>query len=130
MNIGVGDAFDLAWKPAATLEGWDGLELLDSYEIERRRVGERNIGVSRNATLGYRKWRSQRRPEISDGTAIGRAVRDSLAEVAAVEQRKVPEMIGAELGYRYVDAPIIDNIPGDPEHLFREYRPTTWPLLC
>jgi hypothetical protein len=36
-------------------------------------------------------------------------------------------MIGAELGYRYVDSPIIDNMPGGPEHLFREYHPTTWP---
>ena len=36
-------------------------------------------------------------------------------------------MIGAELGYRYVDSPIICNIPGGPEHLFREYHPTTWP---
>jgi hypothetical protein len=36
-------------------------------------------------------------------------------------------MIGAELGYRYVDSPLIDSIPGGPEHLFREYHPTTWP---
>jgi hypothetical protein len=36
-------------------------------------------------------------------------------------------MIGAELGYRYVDSPIICNVPGGPEHLFREYHPTTWP---
>ena len=36
-------------------------------------------------------------------------------------------MIGAELGYRYVDSPVICNIPGGPEHLFREYQPTTWP---
>ncbi len=36
-------------------------------------------------------------------------------------------MIGAELGYRYVDSPIICDIPGGPEHLFREYQPTTWP---
>src|SRR6266850_2162202 len=127
MNTGVGDAFDLSWKLAATLEGWGGPKLLDSYEIERRQVGERNVGASRYATLGYRKWRSQWRPEIVDDTATGRAVRDNLAAVAAVEQRKVNEMIGAELGYRYVDSPIIDNIPGGPEHLFRDYRPTTWP---
>jgi hypothetical protein len=31
------------------------------------------------------------------------------------------------LGYRYVDSPVICNIPGGPEHLFREYQPTTWP---
>src|SRR6266849_5276428 len=127
MNTGVGDAFDLSWKLAATLQGWGGPELLDSYQIERRQVGERNIGASRYATLGYHKWRSQWRPEIGDDTATGRAVRDNLAKVAAVEQRKVNEMIGAELGYRYVDSPIIDNIPGGPEHLYREYRPTTWP---
>ena len=36
-------------------------------------------------------------------------------------------MIGAELGYRYVDSPVICNIPGGPEHLFRDYQPTTWP---
>jgi hypothetical protein len=36
-------------------------------------------------------------------------------------------MIGAELGYRYVDSPVICDIPGGPEHLFREYVPTTWP---
>src|SRR5256886_3442362 len=127
MNTGVGDAFDLSWKLAATLEGWGGPGLLDSYEIERRQIGERNIGASRYATLGYRKWRAQWRPEIGDDTATGRAVRDNLAGVAAVEQRKVNDMIGAELGYRYVDSPIIDNTPGGPEHLFRDYRPTSWP---
>jgi 2-polyprenyl-6-methoxyphenol hydroxylase-like FAD-dependent oxidoreductase len=127
MNTGVGDAFDLSWKLAATLEGWGGPELLDSYEIERRQVGERNIRASRYATLGYRKWRSQWRPEIGDDTAKGRAVRDKLAKIADVEQRKVNEMIGAELGYRYVDSHIIDNVPGGPEHSFRDYRPTAWP---
>src|SRR6266436_1185572 len=127
MNTGVGDAFDLSWKLAATLEGWGGPELLHSYEIERRQVGDRNIGASRYATLGYRKWRSQWRPEIGDDTVTGRAVRDNLAKVADVEQRKVNEMTGAELGYRYVDSPIIDNIPGGPQHLFRDYQPTTWP---
>ena len=41
--------------------------------------------------------------------------------------RKTNEMIGAELGYRYVGSPVIANEPGGPEHLFREYVPTTWP---
>ena len=47
--------------------------------------------------------------------------------VANVEQRKTNEMVGAELGYRYVDSPIIMDVPGGPEHLFREYLPSTWP---
>jgi 2-polyprenyl-6-methoxyphenol hydroxylase-like FAD-dependent oxidoreductase len=127
MNTGVGDAFDLSWKLAATLAGWGGPHLLRSYEIERRQVGERNIGASRYAALGYRKWRSLCRPELYDETPASGAAREHLAAVAAFEQRKVNEMLGAELGYRYVDSPIIDNVPGGPEHLFREYRPTAWP---
>lgn len=127
MNTGVGDALDLSWKLAATLAGWGGDNLLNSYEIERRQVGERNVGASRYASLGRRKWRALYRPTIRDKTPEGHEVRDHLARVADVEQRKSNEMIGAELGYRYVDSPIIDNIPGGPEHLFREYYPTTWP---
>ncbi len=127
MNSGVGDAFDLSWKLAATIHGWGGPNLLKSYEIERRQIGERNVGASRYASLGRRKWRSQYRPEMRDATPEGQAARDNLARIASVEQRKTNEMIGAELGYRYVDSPIIDNIPGGPEHSFREYTPTTWP---
>jgi 2-polyprenyl-6-methoxyphenol hydroxylase-like FAD-dependent oxidoreductase len=127
MNSGIGDAIDLSWKLAATLRGWGGPQLLDAYEIERRQVGEHNVGASRYATLGRRKWRSMWRPDIRDDTSAGAATRRNLSAVADIEQRKSNEMIGAELGYRYVDSPVICNIPGGPEHLFREYQPTTWP---
>jgi 2-polyprenyl-6-methoxyphenol hydroxylase-like FAD-dependent oxidoreductase len=127
MNSGVGDAIDLSWKLAATLRGRGGPNLLKSYEIERRQVGERNVGASRYATLGRRKWRSLWRPNIRDNTPAGEQARYVLSTMADIEQRKSNEMIGAELGYRYVDSPIICNIPGGPEHLFREYHPTTWP---
>ena len=59
--------------------------------------------------------------------AGGRSDARTISRVADIEQRKSNEMIGAELGYRYVDSPVICNIPGGPEHLFREYQPTTWP---
>ncbi len=127
MNSGAGDAIDLSWKLAATLAGWGGPDLLKSYDIERRQVGERNVGASRYATIGRRKWRAMWRPDIRDNTPAGAAARQNLSAVADIEQRKSNEMIGAELGYRYVDSPIICNIPGGPEHLFREYQPTTWP---
>jgi 2-polyprenyl-6-methoxyphenol hydroxylase-like FAD-dependent oxidoreductase len=127
MNTGVGDAIDLSWKLEATLRGWGGPHLLRSYEIERRQVGDRNVGASRYASLGRRKWRSQYRPNIREATPEGQATRDNLARVANVEQRKTNEMIGAELGYRYVGSPIVWEEPGGPEHLFRDYVPTTWP---
>jgi 2-polyprenyl-6-methoxyphenol hydroxylase-like FAD-dependent oxidoreductase len=127
MNSGVGDAIDLSWKLAATLAGWGGPNLLKSYEIERRQVGERNVGASRYATIGRRKWRAMWRPNIAEDSPAGAETRRSLTVVADIEQRKSNEMIGAELGYRYVDSPVICNVPGGPEHLFREYQPTTWP---
>lgn len=127
MNSGVGDAIDLAWKLEATLKGFGGPNLLASYEFERRQVGDRNVGASRYASLGRRKWRSMWRPNIRDNTPEGQQTREILITIADVEQRKSNEMIGAELGYRYVSSPVICDIPGGPEHLFRSYEPTTWP---
>src|SRR5499427_4418264 len=115
MNSGVGDAIDLSWKLAATLRGWGGPRLLDSYEIERRYAGERVVAASRYASLGRRKWRAlwNDLPE--------------LVRIAEVEQRKSNEMVGAELGYRYVGSPIICEESGAPEEDFRSYTPNTWP---
>ena len=126
-RVFLADAVDLSWKLAGSLRGWGGPNLLASYEVERRQIGDRNVGASRYASLGRRKWRGQYRPEIREQTAEGQAAREHLAGVADIEQRKTNEMIGAELGYRYVGSPIIREEPGGPEHLFREYVPTTWP---
>ncbi len=75
MNTGIGDAIDLSWKLAAALEGWGGPNLLVSYEIERRQIGDRNVGASRRAARTHRKWRSQYRPEIRDSTTDGKLAR-------------------------------------------------------
>lgn len=124
MNSGVGDAIDLAWKLAATLQGWGGPGLLASYEIERRQVGARNVAASRFASQGRRKWRAMVRPDIRDNPET----RANLVRVAYEEQPKSNEMIGAELGYRYDNSPLVWPEPGDPPPLdFIEYRPSTWP---
>ncbi|OXM62248.1 MULTISPECIES: FAD-dependent monooxygenase [Amycolatopsis] len=39
-NTGIHDSHNLAWKLAAVLRGWAGEALLDSYDAERRLVGE------------------------------------------------------------------------------------------
>jgi 2-polyprenyl-6-methoxyphenol hydroxylase-like FAD-dependent oxidoreductase len=115
MNTGIGDATDLAWKLAATLAGWGGPALLDSYEIERRQIGLRNVKASGNAMSGRTTWRAAA----------------TVAEMAArfdAEQRKVTEILGIEAGYRYVGSPIVCEEPGagpDPDN--NAYVPTTWP---
>jgi 2-polyprenyl-6-methoxyphenol hydroxylase-like FAD-dependent oxidoreductase len=128
MNSGVGDAVDLSWKLAATLEGWGGPALLASYEIERRQIGARNVEASRHASRGRRAWRAAYKPNIRDSTPEGVATRANLSRIADVEQRKSNEMIGAELGYRYADSPVIFPETGDaPETDFMKYVPTSWP---
>jgi 2-polyprenyl-6-methoxyphenol hydroxylase-like FAD-dependent oxidoreductase len=128
MNSGVGDAVDLSWKLAATLQGWGGPQLLASYEIERRQIGARNVDASRHASRGRRAWRAAWKENIRDNTPEGAATRANLIAIADVEQRKSNEMIGAELGYRYENSPVIWPEMGEgPAPDFMKYQPTTWP---
>ena len=114
MNTGVGDAIDLSLEARRRCcRAGVARSLLPSYEIERRQVGERNVAASRYATLGRRKWRAAYRPNIRDDTPEGAATRANLIRIADVEQRKSNEMIGAELGYRYVGSPLIWPEPGE-----------------
>ena len=45
MNTGVDDVANLSWKLAATLQGWGGKSLLDSYE--RKPIAVRNTRAAR-----------------------------------------------------------------------------------
>lgn len=127
-NTGVGDAIDLSWKLAATLQGWAGPHLLQSYEVERRQVGARNVAASGRGNSARKVWRDAYRPWIEDDTPEGEAARQHLVDVASVEAHKSSSVVGAELGYRYVDSPVICNEAGEgPPHLVEKYVPSTWP---
>jgi 2-polyprenyl-6-methoxyphenol hydroxylase-like FAD-dependent oxidoreductase len=114
MNTGVGDAIDLSWKLAGTLQGWGGSGLLDSYEPERRKVGRRNVDAAGWAAQGMMMWRALWRPEVTDETAEGAALREEIGRSADQHHRRVHEMIGVEFGYSYAGSDLIayeaDNI--------------------
>jgi 2-polyprenyl-6-methoxyphenol hydroxylase-like FAD-dependent oxidoreductase len=46
MNTAIADAHDLSWKLAYAVRGIADPALLDSYEAERRPIGERNVAMS------------------------------------------------------------------------------------
>ena len=128
MNTSVGEATDLAWKLAGTLQGWGGPNLLKSYELERRPVGARNVAASTFASRGRRQWRAAYSPVMRENTPAGARARDDYIRIADREQRKSNEMVGAELGYRYTGSPLIWPEPGEgPPDDFIRYVPTTFP---
>jgi hypothetical protein len=127
MNTGVGDAVDLSWKLAATLNGWGGPKLLASYEAERRPIGAINVKASGRGRAGRAIWRDAYRPNIEDDTPEGRAALANLLAIAREEAPKSFRVIGAELGYRYADSPVICDEPGGPEPNIDDYEPTSWP---
>lgn len=114
MNTGVGDAFDLAWKLAGTINGWGGPGLLDGYENERRPVGVRNVEAAGWAAAGVPIWRSQLKPEtINDDTPEGVAHRKEIAALFDVGHRRMHGMVGVEAGYSYAGSPLIADEPGN-----------------
>lgn len=123
MNTGMGDAVDLGWKLAATLQGWGGGRLLASFDVERRHVGERNrqgserhVGVRFEIAMAYLEG-------LKDD-ASRRAVGAKILELGNAEN----EALGIEIGYRYDASPIIcQGKDGAPAYDLIDYTPTTWP---
>ncbi len=113
MNTGVGDAFDLAWKMAATLQGWGGPGLLDAYEAERRPVALRNTEASGWAAAGVPIWRALIRPPVSDDTPEGAALRREIGASAEVNHARMHGMVGAEMGYSYAGSALVAHEPGN-----------------
>ena len=113
MNTGAGDAVDLAWKLAGTLQRLGRPGLLDSYEEERAPIGARNVAASRKATNGPATLagrvaaRDRRRHARRANVA-----RRRLAGVADREQRWSNDLLGIELGYRTVTRRSSSTRPG------------------
>ncbi len=126
MNMGIGDAVDLGWKLAATLQGWGGPELLASYEAERRKVHERTIA---EAVINYGVLSNQLvRPGLEDPGSLGEATRREVGEIIEATKLREFRTLGIVLGSRYEDSPIIvsDGSEPPPEH-FMLYVPSAHP---
>ena len=125
MNMGIGDAVDLGWKLAATVAGWGGPALLDSYQTERRPVHERTIreSVINYATLGN----AFARPELEqDGPAADRVRAEVGAAIQASKEREF-YTLGLVLGARYESAILADDPAEPPPEHFRDYTPSAYP---
>ena len=87
-NTGIHDAHNLAWKLALVVQGVAGPALLDSYDAERRPVGELTIDQA------YARWLQRATPELRPEGAPG-----------------LIDEFSMEIGYRYHSGAIVPD-PG------------------
>lgn len=142
LNSAVQDAHNLAWKLAAVLHGDAGEPLLDTYEVERRKVTGRTVQQAVNNIVNHlqaietvgmgpdsvpeENWQALRRlwsgrPEDAEfRAAVRRAITTQSMEFNA---------LNLECGYTYEsDAVIPDGTPeaANPDPV-RHYQPGTRP---
>ena len=126
MNTGIQDVVDLSWKLAATIEGWGGDRLLDSYSIERQPIGTRNVT---EASGNLRRMLSvPPHPDLLDDTPQGAATREKVGREFSETMRREWFTLGAHLGYRYENSPVCwsDDSAAPPDDP-RAYMPTARP---
>jgi hypothetical protein len=127
MNTGIQEAVDLGWKLAATIQGWGGAHLLDSYETERRPAALRITDEGARNYLQFLKIPTG--AAILDDTREGAELRQRITETIYRERfDREYDMQGATLGYRYEGSSIVipDGTPEPPDDSM-VYIPTARP---
>ncbi|WP_174290882.1 FAD-dependent monooxygenase [Sphingomonas bacterium] len=126
MNMGLADGVDLGWKLAATVCGWGGPALLDSYEVERRPIHEAVMAeaTANHAVLSNDLWRDG----IEEPGEAGERLRAEVGErIVGAKQREF-HTLGTVLGGCYGSSPVIvsEAAPTSPSDS-RVYIPTSRP---
>lgn len=117
-NTGLADAVDLGWKLAATVRGWGGPALLDSYPAERRPVAAFNAEMCANLMEVWRRFAR---------LAAAGASREQLAGFLD-QDRYQSDNLGVHFGYRYADSPVVWPATGPPPAWHWAAVPATpWP---
>ena len=84
-NTAVEDAVNLGWKLAAVLKGIAPPTLLDSYELERKPLAERNTAYARRFADSIGNFRAT--PLLEEDRAAGAAERAAAAELPRTRMR-------------------------------------------
>ena len=104
-NTAVEDAVNLAWKLASVIQGRAPAALLDSYEVERKRVALRNTGFARRFADSVGLFNA--RPELEEASERGEAERRIAAQYLDEHARLEFNIPGVTFGARYDGSPVI-----------------------
>ncbi|MGH7786376.1 MAG: FAD-dependent monooxygenase, partial [Candidatus Binatia bacterium] len=132
MNTGVQDVHNLAWKLAAVLQGWAPPALLDTYEAERRAVGQFNADQSlknsrRMPAPGGGHEPGSPLSMIEEDSPAGEGVRAMIAAGIGGTREHFSAM-GQAKGFAYESAAIVpDGSDDGAESTIETYVPTARP---
>ena len=107
MNAGIADAANLAWKLAATLQGWAAPGILDAYNAERQPTAEQASRLITEVAQRVMTSRREISADIERQDGVGQATRARVGKEAYgldVEQQCCG---GLNFGYCYDGSPII-----------------------
>ncbi|HSV84514.1 MAG TPA: FAD-dependent monooxygenase [Ramlibacter sp.] len=116
MNMGIADALDLGWKLSATLAGWGGRKLLDSYGIERgqvhRRVIDESVANHKHLSASFHA------PGLDAPGPQGDTLRAETRQRILQAKRPEFDSLGLVIGYHYEHSPVLLREPADrPERV-------------
>jgi 2,4-dichlorophenol 6-monooxygenase len=142
-NTSIQDAFNLAWKLAAVINGQAGQSLLDSYTLERAPIAKQIVTRANQSIAEFAPlYEALGIAETTDAKVMQANMHArSLSTAAAEKQREeIREALvlkkyeldahGVEMNQRYRSAAIVTD--GQEEPAFERdrelhYQPTTWP---
>jgi len=104
-NTAVEDAVNLAWKLASVVRGEAPEALLDSYEVERKRVAERNTGFARRFADSVGLFTAS--PALEEDSERGEAERRLATAHLDAHARLEFNIPGVTFGGRYDGSPVI-----------------------
>jgi 2-polyprenyl-6-methoxyphenol hydroxylase-like FAD-dependent oxidoreductase len=125
MNTGIDDVANLSWKLAATLQGWGGQSLLDSYESERKPIAVRNTRAAR--AIARQVGVLDIPAGVEDDSPTGVEQRQELGAQVSTYLGTQFAPIGVELGARYDGSSIIASDETAPTDSIVQYIPTGQP---
>jgi 2-polyprenyl-6-methoxyphenol hydroxylase-like FAD-dependent oxidoreductase len=125
MNTGIDDLANLSWKLAATLQGWGGKSLLDTYESERKPIAVRNTRAAR--AIAKQVGALNIPAGMEEDSAIGAEQRQEVGAQVSTYLGTQFAPIGVELGARYDGSSIIASGEAAPTDSIVQYIPTGQP---
>jgi len=89
LNLGIGDAVNLGWKLAATVNRWVPETVLDTYTTERHPIGAAALkwATAQVALMGPKRYRRTHIPSMADLIGGGRGATSLAKRISGVWQR-------------------------------------------